>query len=591
VAYFDTWGLTLDNPDEMKWEPLIGYGGVLDRRGAQAIYDPIGHRMIVHGGISTESGIRSDVWALSLNGPPVWTELPASGGPARYGAASAYDQASRRLLIFAGAGPRVPGGDLNGWYQDSWAFSIDTHEWTALGATNPPDIRTLTNGATDAAGRFVIYGGATNHGGDNDLWALEDTSGAAWSPVFDDMPPMGGRRDAMLVYDPTRRRTIVTGGVGASGVVSETWVLGPGDLMFSKLAATNLGYASRSGGAAIWDPVRDRMIVFGGYSGSASRDVVALDGATSAWAVVATALSPQPSVRQYAGGAYDADRDRALFFAGYPVANARNQVWALSFAGTPTWTLLAPGGTAPTQRWGHTFTADAQHDRMIMFGGGDGPGVVTNDLYTLSLAGAGTWTKLTGPGTPPPGRTFHAAIYDPINDRLLIWGGKGVNGTWLDDTWEYGFGGSGWRQLTPTASPPGARASAIYEPELHRMLIFGGETAAGLAHETWTLDLAGQTTGVGGGAPTTAGLRLEGATPNPAFAAPRIAFTLPDGGPAKLELIDLAGRRLRYADVGALGAGRHVVDLSAGSAIAPGLYFARLSRAGETKIAKVCIAK
>lgn len=585
---YDTWALYLD-PGGMKWDKLYNFGPPGSREASQAIFDPIGNRLIIQGGVdrSVLGALFGDVRALSLGATPEWSFLAGSEGPARFGAAAAYDPSGRRMLIFGGT-------SAGGRQADSWAFDLDGHTWTQLDAGAAPGARSDVSGAIDRQGRFLIYGGRFGDGTEkNDLWGLDDSNGAAWNLVHaDPLTRIDGRRDIVLAYDPLRHRTIVTGGTDVNGVDDQTWVLGPGDQRFLKLTTTNVGAANplRSGGAGVWDPVRDRLLVFGGLNGAPSRDVIALDGATSAWSVVSVPLTPQPSTRMFASGAYDAARDRALFFAGYPLVNARNQVWALSLTGSPSWAQLAPDGTAPTQRYGHTFTADPGHDRMILFGGGDG-GVVTNDLYVLSLAGAGTWTQLTGPGAPPPARTFHSAIYDPVNDRLLVWGGKGQFGVWLDDTWEYRFDGSGWHQLAPAVTPPGASASAVYDPNLHRMLVFGGETAQGLAHETWWMDLPGQTTGVPDGAPAGVGFALIGATPNPSFAAIKIAFSLPNGSPAKLELIDLAGRRVRAADVGALGAGRHVVDFGSRGAVAPGLYFARLSRGGEVQIARVCVMR
>ena len=75
-------------------------------------------------------------------------------------------------------------------------------------------------------------------------------------------------------------------------------------------------------------------------------------------------------------------------------------------------------------------------------------------------------------------------------------------------------------------------------------------------------------------------LALEGARPNPSpgggLAA---AFTLADDAPARLEALDLAGRRIAAAEVGSLGPGRHVVTLA--RAVPPGIYLLRLTQAGR----------
>ncbi len=77
-------------------------------------------------------------------------------------------------------------------------------------------------------------------------------------------------------------------------------------------------------------------------------------------------------------------------------------------------------------------------------------------------------------------------------------------------------------------------------------------------------------------------LALEGARPNPSpERALNAAFTLADGSPARLDALDLAGRRVGGAEVGSLGAGRHVVTLARPGALPPGLYWLRLTQAGR----------
>jgi hypothetical protein len=71
-------------------------------------------------------------------------------------------------------------------------------------------------------------------------------------------------------------------------------------------------------------------------------------------------------------------------------------------------------------------------------------------------------------------------------------------------------------------------------------------------------------------------LALAGMVPNPARAELTVAFSLPAAGPGTLELIDVAGRRMRWRDLADLGAGRHVVTLDRGNPVPPGFYLVRL---------------
>ena len=85
---------------------------------------------------------------------------------------------------------------------------------------------------------------------------------------------------------------------------------------------------------------------------------------------------------------------------------------------------------------------------------------------------------------------------------------------------------------------------------------------------------------------------LEGVRPNPSVGEPlRVAFTLPDAAPARLDLLDVAGRRVATREVGSLGGGRHAVDLTAGAPLAPGLYLVRLTQGASVRVTRVVVLK
>jgi len=86
-------------------------------------------------------------------------------------------------------------------------------------------------------------------------------------------------------------------------------------------------------------------------------------------------------------------------------------------------------------------------------------------------------------------------------------------------------------------------------------------------------------------------ISLRGARPNPSLSGLKAAFTLPDAATARLELSDLAGRRILARDVGTLGAGDHVVDLTEGLKLAPGIYLLRLTRGDESVTARAVVIR
>ena len=69
-----------------------------------------------------------------------------------------------------------------------------------------------------------------------------------------------------------------------------------------------------------------------------------------------------------------------------------------------------------------------------------------------------------------------------------------------------------------------------------------------------------------------------------------VSFALPDDGAARLELLDIAGRRIVDLEVGSLGPGEHSSVL-AGSDLSPGLYFVRLTASQGERIARVVVVR
>lgn len=245
--------------------------------------------------------------------------------------------------------------------------------------------------------------------------------------------------------------------------------------------------------------------------------------------------------------------------------------------------------------------------RMWIYGGRDSLGV-RSDLWMLDLAGEGGWSLVHDDG-PPIAEAI--AAYDPVDDAM-----------WVYDPAD----GSMWRlQLgdvpTPALAAPMARVHAdrvevvwslgrVFDPALtvrrrtgHSpwvvlaqvapdglgRVVYVDRAVVASARYAYRLSSAAGDLGpeVWVEVPAAPRLALRGAATNPSPARLEVLFTLPDGAPARLELLDVAGRRMATRAVGGLGAGDHRLDL--GASLHPGLYWIVLRRAGERRVARVVV--
>jgi len=137
----------------------------------------------------------------------------------------------------------------------------------------------------------------------------------------------------------------------------------------------------------VWDSRRQRALMFGGNGNEDAENPLPgvwqlVTGADPHWEPFAVA-GDAPPPRSGMCAVYDSLRDRVLVFGGRN-AFASSELWQLSLAGEPAWSLLdASAGATPPARWAATMVLDAQ-DRLVLHGG-DGNAVSDSDVYVLPL--------------------------------------------------------------------------------------------------------------------------------------------------------------------------------------------------------------
>lgn len=196
-----------------------------------------------------------------------------------------------------------------------------------------------------------------------------------------------------------------------------------------------------------------------------------------------------------------------IIFGGVNTNVCLNDVWVLTNAngnGVSAWNQLSPVGGPPPARGSSGGGYDPVSNTLMIYGGADCSGHEYSDYWVLShangLGGTPTWNQLFPAGGPGP-RSYQTMVYDPTSNELIQFSGY-QNGTDYNDVWVLTnangtTGVPAWGQLFPVGTPPQARyiSRAIYDPVSNRMTVFGGLDAGSSLGDTWVLTNANGTEG------------------------------------------------------------------------------------------------
>ena len=225
-----------------------------------------------------------------------------------------------------------------------------------------------------------------------------------------------------------------------------------------------------------------------------------------------------PSQRWKQSAIYDSEHNQVVFFGGQGLVDCLNDVWELSLTDL-SWSQVSASGQVPVVRRCHSAIYDPVNKRMIVFGGAN-PYSVFNDLYSLDLS-THVWTQLSPGGSLPNVRWNHAAIYNPKDSSMVVFGGRQlytgsykttgqvdtVNynpenrgegvlssaqqaSTWFNDLWKLDLKTLTWSQIIPTGQLPPAREchTATYIPDGNYLLVYAGYANWECFGDLWKYD-------------------------------------------------------------------------------------------------------
>lgn len=422
-GFNDTWALNLDG--DPQWRRLVTASPPSPRMKCALVVDPLADRLVLQGGVPNNctggAWDPNQAWELPLSGSPTWHQLPDPPAEQSLGGLSFILCPERGSVIRYG-------GAWNGCFE----LRTTSAEWSAIEppAPDPYPVRrpaALVLPDPDGNGMRVL-GGICRH----DLWHFARGTPSPWTPLPSEgaSPTCGA---AYLVYDARRNRLI---NLGTAYSYPENW---RGEFEVHELPLDSprawkaIPTQGEPPGSLLWfsmieDPVRDRVLLFGGGDQIYPGDDCAQDsdtvwqlslGDTCRWQRLVALHSP--GARDFHTAVYDPHGDRMIVFGGefqafgnYCFAPLKlRDTWALTLgAGEPTWTLLDPAAPIPTA----TAVLDTLRDRLL---------VLAPDMtaWALSLSDPRGWQPITITGQPPGPRDRPGVAFDQIRDELVVYGG------------------------------------------------------------------------------------------------------------------------------------------------------------------------
>ena len=99
------------------------------------------------------------------------------------------------------------------------------------------------------------------------------------------------------------------------------------------------------------------------------------------------------------------------------------------------------------------------------------------------------WMKMSASSVP--NRDGACLVWVDTDNSFILYGGYGLTGGYLGDTWKYNFTNDQWTDITPATSPPARwKAGCTYDPVDRFVLMFGGFDGLVWSSQTWKFDPA-----------------------------------------------------------------------------------------------------
>ncbi len=313
-------------------------------------FDPERGSIVMFGG--RDPGLKNDTWQWS-DEFGTWLPVAFVGPAPRSGHAMSFEPIEQGILMF--------GGDTNDsfpYLSDTWFLGSDRSFWVDVSTVPRPSPRTNAVMVTHGSEGHIYLNGGTANNDYGDLWKWSG-SAVGWEPVtrYGNGMPSGDR--GKIAADPVTGSIFLFGGLADLGRI---WRWNLNTHAWDLLDA--LGPSARQWHTFVLDERTGNIVLHGGTStGPPLGDTWTFDPVSETWTEIFT--NPAPGPREQAAMTFDPVSQRVILYGGLSpsVSSPLSDTWAWDGM-TQEWTRIA--NDAPGGQRGPAIGFDRKTEELIL---------------------------------------------------------------------------------------------------------------------------------------------------------------------------------------------------------------------------------
>lgn len=348
---------------------------------------------------------------------------------------------------------------------------VDSWQPTSTG-TNVPSSRTGQTAIWDDVNHQMIVWGGYDGGRVN--------TGGRYNPLTDSWQPTStgantpvARNEHVAIWDNVNNQMIIWGGNSGSSRLNSGGRYEPSTDTWQPTSTGSNVPSGRTKQTAIWDDVNKQMIVWGGYNGSRLNTGGRYDPSNDSWQTTSTGTNV-PSGREGHSAIWDKANNQMIVWGGY--ASDNTNTGGRYDPSTDSWQATNTGNNVPIGRNNHAAVWDDVNNQMLIWSGIVGGATTTSggryDPNTDS------WQSTNTGSNVPSGRYFFEAIW--TGSEMIVWGGSDIGGISTNTGGRYDPSTDSWQATFTGANMPSARKwhTAIWDDSNNQMIVWGGNNGS-----------------------------------------------------------------------------------------------------------------